>query len=78
MYQISKKPSYTEFERRQIWLLSSGALNAMLSAHPTQSYWKIIDSYNRSFPNPNDHQIDVDLERTFPGEDFYSDKEILE
>ena len=78
MYQITKKPQYSDLERRQVWLLSSGALNAMLSTHPSQSYWKIIENYDRSFPNPNDHQIDVDLERTYPGEDFFNDPEIIE
>ena len=61
IYQMSKKAAFKDFERKQAWLLASGAQNAMLSCHPTQSYWKIIDNYNRSFPNPNDHQIEVDL-----------------
>ena len=55
MYQLSKKATYTNIERRQCWLLASGALNSMYSCHPSQSYWKIIDNYDRSFPNPNDH-----------------------
>ena len=78
MYQMSKKAAFSNRERRLVWLLASGALNAMKSCDPSQSYWKIIDNYNRSFPNPNDHQIEVDLGRTFPGEEFYSDPEIID
>ena len=55
MYQLCKKPQYSNIERREVWMLSSGALNAMMSAHESQTYWKIIDNYNRAFPNPNDH-----------------------
>ena len=50
----------------------------MVSCHPTQSYWKIIDNYNRSFPNPNDHQIEVDLQRTYPNEPFFEDQEVID
>lgn len=78
MYQMSKKPTFSNYERRQVWLIASGAQSAMQSCHSSQAYWKIIENYNRSFPNPNDHQINVDLERTFPGEDFYQDPEIIE
>jgi hypothetical protein len=78
MYDMSKKPAFTDMERRLVWLLSSGALNAMYSCHPSQSYWKIIDNYNRSFPNPNDSQIEADLNRTFAGEEFYLNREIID
>ena len=77
MRQMIKKPMFSNYERRLVWLLSSGALNAMHTCHPTQRYWKIIDNYDRGFPNPNDTQIEVDLKRTFPGEEFYQDPEIL-
>ena len=78
MYQMSKKAAFSNVERKQVWLLASGALNAMNSCHPTQSYWKIIDNYNRSFPNPNDHQIEVDLLRTYPQEEFYQEEEVID
>lgn len=78
IYQLIKKPTYGQQQRRQVWLLASGALNAMQSCHDSQTYWKIIDNYNRSFPNPNDHQIDVDLERTYPDEEFFSYSENIE
>ena len=74
MYQMSKKAAYSDQERRLVWLLSSGALNAMATfsaGHAGQGYWDIIDNYDRRFPNSNEHQIEVDLGRTFPGEEFY-------
>jgi len=75
---MSKKPAFTDEERRQVWLLASGALNAMQSCHESQGYWSIIENFDRQFPNPNDHQIHVDLTRTFPGEDEYQNKEMIE
>jgi hypothetical protein len=81
MYQMSKKAAYSDHERRLVWLLASGALNIMSVfqlANNGQSYWDIIDAYDRSLPNPNEHQIEVDLKRTFPGEDFYRNTEVID
>lgn len=78
MYQMSKKPAFTDQERRQVWLLSSGAFNAMRSCPESQGYWSIIENFDRNFPNPNDHQIHVDLTRTFPGEEEYQTEEMIE
>ena len=67
-----------------MWLLASGALSAMKNSQSTQwvsklysSYWDIVNDYNKQFPNPNEHQIEVDLERTFSGEDDYGCEDMI-
>lgn len=49
----------------------------MRSCDKSTSYSAILIHYDRSFPNPNYQQIQVDLHRTFPDEEFYKDPIIL-
>lgn len=49
----------------------------MRSCDKSTSYKSILAHYDRSFPNPNYYQIQVDLHRTFPDEDLYKDPHIL-
>ena len=58
-----------------MWLLATGALMAKNSQHKSQSYSHLIHYYNKDFPTPNYQQIEVDLPRTFPEEEYYKSKE---
>ena len=69
MYEYCKRGVKSLQERRYIWLRATGALNAMLN-NPNY-YWQIIAKQNKSYPNANLYQIEVDLNRTFPEEPFY-------
>lgn len=65
------KKGFSDWERKKIWLIATGALNAMKSCHPSSAYKQILANFNKDFPNPNLPQIDVDMPRTFPDEEFY-------
>jgi hypothetical protein len=47
------KKGLTDWERKKIWLLSTGALNAMKSCHISTSYRSLLKHYNKDFPSPN-------------------------
>lgn len=47
------KKGITEWERKKIWLIASGAMNAMKTCHKSTSYRAILNNHNRDFPNPN-------------------------
>ena len=55
---MTKKPQFSDDDRRRVWMISSGAANSMESYQSVDDlsyYWSIIENYDRNFPNPNDH-----------------------
>eukprot|EP00347_Sterkiella_histriomuscorum_P004415 403360549 len=77
VYQFLKRGQISDQDRRYIWLYTTGALNAMASCHPTQSYAQILKYCSQNFPNPNFRQIQVDLNRTFQDEPYYKDPRVI-
>ncbi len=64
-----------------MWLLFCGSKNAMdfhnfnyaTNCYDSPTFYeRLLMHNNESFPNPNLHQIEVDLPRTFPDEEFYT------
>jgi hypothetical protein len=61
-----------------MWLLLTGAKNAMdfnnkpFAANNETYYGNLLKYYDKEFPNPNLHQIQLDLPRTFPEEGIFS------
>jgi len=47
------KKGFSDWERKKIWLIATGALNAMKSCHPSSAYKQILANFNKDFPNPN-------------------------
>jgi len=75
LYQLSKRGlGFNDVERREAWLLATGALQAMNSCHHSQSYKALLNSQIKEYPSLNKQQITVDLHRTFPDEDFWKDE----
>lgn len=67
LYELSKN-GFSYSERRDCWLIGSGALQAMASA--SGNYYKsLVDHCNDllkiGFPSSSYHQICIDLPRTF-------------
>ena len=64
--------------RKEMWLITTGAKNIMnfynsgISAKGETFYGNLLKYYDRDFPNPNYHQISIDLPRTFPEEEAFS------
>ncbi len=74
LYVLSKQ-GFSYQERRDCWLLASGALQSMCSASPDY-YRNLVEHSNYllkiGFPSPHLEQIEVDLPRTFQSESFHS------
>jgi hypothetical protein len=76
LYQLSKKGMANDV-RRGAWLVVTGAKNMMdfynnyFPGKPETYYMSLLKYNIREAPNPNIHQIQVDLPRTFPDEEFY-------
>ena len=64
-----------------MWLIVTGAKNAMNFFNSTIKnkgetyYGQLLQYYDKEFPNPNYHQIIIDLPRTFPEDENFSKSE---
>ena len=50
-------------DRRLLWLKVSGAMQHM---HFNKGYYEQLRDSDMNYPNPNFHQIEIDLKRTYP------------
>ena len=58
-----------------MWFISSGAARE-LDNNP--NYYKTLLKYSKTVPNPNENQINLDIQRTFPDEKLCMEKKFLE
>ena len=73
LYTMSKK-GFTAKQRRDCWLLASGALNMQMS-YPENYYFDLVafsEKVCEEYPTQHFHQIKVDLPRTFADEVFFN------
>ena len=59
----------------EFWFISSGAKKEMLE-HPNY-YNYLLKYYPKEIELQNEHQIEIDLKRTFPEDDFFHNEEII-
>ncbi len=59
----------------EFWFISSGAKKEMLE-HPNY-YNYLLKYYPKDIELQNEHQIEIDLKRTFPEDDFFHNEEII-
>ena len=59
----------------EFWFISSGAKKEMLE-HPNY-YNYLLKYYPKEIELQNEHQIEIDLKRTFPEDDFFHKEEII-
>ena len=64
-----------EIYRGDFWFISSGAKKEMLE-HPNY-YNYLLSHYPKEIELPNEHQIELDLKRTFPEDSFYHQNDII-
>lgn len=62
--------------RNQYWLVASGA-KKQIASNP-KYYQSLQKDYPPYIPSPYEIQIEQDLERTFPNDPFFQDKENIE
>jgi hypothetical protein len=53
------------YHHRYVWLKCSGAYNMMLT---NPGYYELLLANKIDYPNPTIHQIEIDLNRTYPDE----------
>jgi len=53
------------YHHRYVWLKCSGAYNMMLT---NPGYYELLLANKIDYPNPIIHQIEIDLNRTYPDE----------
>ena len=61
--------------RGEFWFISSGAKKEMLE-HPNY-YNFLLSNYPKEIELPNEHQIELDLKRTFPEDSFFHQKDTI-
>ena len=76
-YFALAKKGFTETERRECWLITSGALQSMYSA--PEGYYDCLVLECEKLKTikcqlPSFHQIKLDMHRTFADEAFFSSK----
>lgn len=52
------------------WMIASGARKEMINNK--KYYSALLKQYPNSIPSPFQHQIELDIERTFPEDPFYN------
>ena len=58
----------------QIWLISSGAKKVM--ENNKNYYYNLVHKYPKNFPEKFENQIDLDIGRTYPGDEFFNEENI--
>ena len=59
----------------EFWLISSGAKKEMIQ-HP-KYYDFLLNQYPKNIELPNEHQIELDLKRTFPEDKYFHETETI-